>query len=1324
MDKNPNCNKTDNNEMESLKESSTKIKNKNRGKKRKRRPSDSSSEYEEVLPENALEIENNLHASAVKNNLDEISVRKILKKVVTNDHVLALVKLREEEEDSGPEESSLRPKLTRAKVKELMKVSPKAAPWNLENLELTPIKHIPVKTRPEVKALIAQELPDDEDDEEYEPTHDDIPSDDDQGLESCSDVDSQPRTPATPKRLHSASPKVVKDGPFKVPQEVSTPTRRKLNLEEEATIALRTRSKLSLSATSIEHIESTFVPPDDLPMPAVDDLWNEFLSECLNPASTSKHEDDDETDPEYNVAADPDAHDEDEEALGNSLIKISKKELNDLVTELFNIIPETATDDELLADNLAGDVLTEHNQTETSNRWEGKQEPVSDEEQKQSFSDRITFEKRGYTRRLSMGKTEPSDPPQEEEEVRNGIAEREEENTSRARKTPRSVDVAIEEREDEEEREPDGTQGAPPSLLRRYLSKARTERVTIKVDEGVTVLPEQIAILQQQLRQHIQLATSNYLQLYIHPEHWRMAPPFKEYLETLNKLGQSNPKSVVNVCNLKPALELANTWEKTVSVNTPENKQMVEFIMKESERCRRRFSHKSLYTGEFHDTFMAVVANSPVFLYPYLLPPMPFRSDNCKRYAYTRSEDELIALGLDQFCDYVRSNPSIFKLPPTVHPRQRQGLTVTLQLVMKYMFPWIPYKGMLAHIQFVRKSATASENPICNFFKNNIITPVKHKLLPFNPKLTLYEQPEHEVPRIWVRYLSKTSKRFRNHLLRRTNVTGLAPVGVEVQLGETVTQPEKAPLPIDFTKEIVSNRINLLPKVTQPALTDKFDIQIANTVANNNQAPICNLYKLVETSTAAYLMPMSYVTVTVNSNNGPITTPAVLTPVVPTNAPESSKVDVTPENLGNKEHCSCCILLRKICKVKQTVITDYFRRNKPSVTCYCKDIKYPKISNRLKILVSNYKNSSTSALEFLDAKLKRLKKKDNANDADVTNEDNAFDMNDYAFVTSFHLKLLTRMTSARDTLIKRRVQTIISKFNPNVDDPVVLTKKLSEAFRAELIDMYKEFLCFLTPEQADIIEAFRDYFVRNCVKDLLERIEKQVASATVRLNLLKKLHHIFFNNLLTACQICTSLLSALDGYPELAQYVFSLFPHRKKTRSEKQAQATLDPDPDDTVCDQSHGTMDYEADHSASEEEDNERTNLTCEDENNQPRILKSEITTPGNEIQSGNTDQRDFINNMQQDSCDSSNASMTIVFDEDSVKPEAIEWKREEDKLILEVLKEHVTPEERKDKTIIEMLNEKHIIDMIADSLTDKSKTEVTSRVLYLLEMLVLSEK
>lgn len=83
--------------------------------------------------------------------------------------------------------------------------------------------------------------------------------------------------------------------------------RRQLDLKEDATIALRTRSKLSLSETPIEHIESSFIPPDDIPLPYVDDLWSDFLKDCLNPVSNTRNEDDDEADPEYNVAADPDA---------------------------------------------------------------------------------------------------------------------------------------------------------------------------------------------------------------------------------------------------------------------------------------------------------------------------------------------------------------------------------------------------------------------------------------------------------------------------------------------------------------------------------------------------------------------------------------------------------------------------------------------------------------------------------------------------------------------------------------------------------------------------------------------------------------------------------------------------------------------------------------------------------------------------------------------------------------------------------------------------------------------------------------------------------
>ncbi|VVD03844.1 unnamed protein product [Leptidea sinapis] len=72
--------------------------NKVRTRSLKRKREESSESEDDVIPENLLEVEKNVQASAVKNNLDDVSVKRILKKVVTNDHVLALVKLREEEE--------------------------------------------------------------------------------------------------------------------------------------------------------------------------------------------------------------------------------------------------------------------------------------------------------------------------------------------------------------------------------------------------------------------------------------------------------------------------------------------------------------------------------------------------------------------------------------------------------------------------------------------------------------------------------------------------------------------------------------------------------------------------------------------------------------------------------------------------------------------------------------------------------------------------------------------------------------------------------------------------------------------------------------------------------------------------------------------------------------------------------------------------------------------------------------------------------------------------------------------------------------------------
>lgn len=79
----------------------------------------------------------------------------------------------------------------------------------------------------------------------------------------------------------------------------------------------------------------------------------------------------------------------------------------------------------------------------------------------------------------------------------------------------------------------------------------------------------------------------------------------------------------------------------------------------------------------------------------------------------------------------------------------------------------------------------------------------------------------------------------------------------------------------------------------------------------------------------------------------------------------------------------------------------------------------------------------------------------------------------------------------------------------------------------------------------------------------------------------------------------------------------------------------------------------------------------------------------------------------------------MVIVCEED-VKHEPGEWKREEDKLILEVLNQFLAPNERKDKTILEVISENNLFELLSETLLHKSKEDVQERVLYLLNILI----
>ncbi|XP_036330028.1 uncharacterized protein LOC118742223 [Rhagoletis pomonella] len=319
---------------ESVSPGSSRARKRKRCEVRRFSDSDLESELEDCNFEDAIAIERKLRKVAKDNDLSDEEMRQLLQKFVKNEHILALVTLKAEDEIARERQASEQPaiiitdtpsvpKLTRAKARELNKTAGITLSTLTENKE------------PEIAALIQDELNSDEDDEEYVFQEEDFISDDDPNT-NTSDLDSNPRTPQTPLSQAETDDSPVKftaDGCFKIPLEKPISTR------EDVRIAARTRSKLCLQQTAIEDLESEFVPPDvehidlqEVDLTANDEDWMQFLNDFTKPLSSSFITDDDDpiNDPEY-VAADKIT--EDAEELRD--INIPKKELTELVAELF-----------------------------------------------------------------------------------------------------------------------------------------------------------------------------------------------------------------------------------------------------------------------------------------------------------------------------------------------------------------------------------------------------------------------------------------------------------------------------------------------------------------------------------------------------------------------------------------------------------------------------------------------------------------------------------------------------------------------------------------------------------------------------------------------------------------------------------------------------------------------------------------------------------------------------------------------------------------------------------------------------------------------------
>ncbi|XP_043256320.1 GON-4-like protein [Colletes gigas] len=617
---------------------------------------DAIEETSSIINEMEEEIERQLDAKAAKTNLTATNVKNILKHVITNEHVMAMVKnhLQETEDDVLFE-----PKLTRAKAKELG-ASQVNIPW-----PITPLK----KTTSQVQALIEEELSEDSSDEEYNPEQD-KQSDDEREVENSvgSDLDSQPSTSANTCRASSVEQtkslnvQYDTEGIFKIP---GIP----LVLTEEESIGQRTRSKLCLSETPLEQIEQAFVPPDittdmyDWDC-EVDEDWDNFLKEFTRPLTQEPiMEDDPEADPEYNILEDEETDFLDKEELrADKAVKVTRKELNNLIAELFE------------------------------------------------FAD--TFSK-------------------QEQEI------------SRKKRSPESPNSFSE----------NNTMNCPVINL---LPVCKEPEITN------LMITSQRQLLAVQLRQHVQMMAQHCAMSYMHPNLHFQSKSCKQNLNALKYLS-NGPNSAFNAANLSDALKLVSDWEdKFLDDTFCEN--FKKTIADEDAVKKIYIANRWKYTSKFHPELKKLFMESKALMYPQLLPEIPFRSELNKfmRSPYLKSEESLIALGLEQFLPFVTSKPRKFKTHKSL-------LMDAIQLIVEYLMPCREPLAIFYHIQ--KRKAAKDKNPIKYYFENGCPPRTIHYITSECSLKAPKDQPINFLPMKWQSYLYNTEQKI--DLLKRKYILNL-----------------------------------------------------------------------------------------------------------------------------------------------------------------------------------------------------------------------------------------------------------------------------------------------------------------------------------------------------------------------------------------------------------------------------------------------------------------------------------------------------------------------------------------------------------------------
>ncbi|KAK7586010.1 hypothetical protein V9T40_003886 [Parthenolecanium corni] len=666
-----------------------------RRKRRRKKSLNKNEKMRNIIIDIEKEIEEQLDAKTEDNDFTTSNVKGILKELIMDEDMKEMVR---QTLHPGDRADCYEPKLTRAKVRKLLEEKP-----DLKIPILWPIPQNSTNFVSECLSLINENYTENSsEDEEYKPDADEIDYVDYLFEEKTSSHD-----------ISSTS------GNFNPEMDSMSSDSSSHSIKVEENIGQRTRSKLPLTETRLEDIEQTFNPPDittDMYDFEIDneDYLNFLRTYECGISELADMDDDPDDDPEYRVPADAETVDR-EELRQDESTEVSSVEVWNLIEEFIvcNDSMKTFSDRRKSTETNSGNAEI-HNDDSNSSL------PV----------------------KLETEEVESNPSPHQNSAVLNQIIE--------PASPVKSDIISLEEKVLTESSNSISSQNedikspAKPNILLNahqiIVSPERPRALSpLKMSEqsGPVLSKQQRLLFEQQLRQHVQLTTMHFLQCYKHPTLYKLASEMKNLLTYLQLLTESNKKSAYNASNLDDSLKLISSWEQ-VMVNVPDPETNFFAKQKGPARNKRHFS----------PDFMKMVCKSNVFLYPLLLPEKPFSGyiETIRRKELTKSEEWLLAVGLQQFYEYVENiNQQSDSNTNTTHE--------ALKLTIHYLLPnYTP--SFLLHIIKKKENDDPDSSSIKYYLEHKKAPPLKHFVVPVSP-FPLFKQPYDLLPKIWQDYISR-----------------------------------------------------------------------------------------------------------------------------------------------------------------------------------------------------------------------------------------------------------------------------------------------------------------------------------------------------------------------------------------------------------------------------------------------------------------------------------------------------------------------------------------------------------------------------------------